>query len=272
MIVDKLVSVRIINHNMQHYIDIGMNVKYGDIIKLDPYLLTKGSHVKVKTSCDNCGKEGYTKFQDYIKVTKDLSREFYCTTCVKELRNKLTLLEKYGVDNASKSEISKERKKQTNIKNWGVENVFQSDIIKEKSKQTTLEKYGVEFINQSDIIKEKSKQTRIEKGHQISDDKLSEYEKYRRMVISETRKHIYKLYENWNGYDYYDNEYIKDYKKLNSNDNKYPCVDHKNSIYNGFVNNIDYKITGNIDNLCITKRSINSSKQSKNEKEFLMLL
>ena len=72
----------------------------------------------------------------------------------------------------------------------------------------------------------------------------------------------------WNGYDYYDNEYIKENYKLNYNDNNYPTIDHKISIYYGFSNNIEPYIISNTDNLCITKKEINRKKSIRNENEF----
>lgn len=46
-------------------------------------------------------------------------------------------------------------------------------------------------------------------------------------------------------------------------DKRYPTMDHKISIYYGFENKIDHYIIANIDNIVITKRSINSSKSTK---------
>ena len=40
-------------------------------------------------------------------------------------------------------------------------------------------------------------------------------------------------------------------------------IDHKISIFHGFINNIDPILISDISNLCITKRYINSSKQTK---------
>ena len=44
------------------------------------------------------------------------------------------------------------------------------------------------------------------------------------------------------------------------NDKSYRTIDHKISIYDGFRNNIDPKIIGSKENLCITSRSNNSIK------------
>lgn len=81
---------------------------------------------------------------------------------------------------------------------------------------------------------------------------------YRRRVKRETYKFKKKLYENWDGFDFYDNEYI--YNNTNYRDINYPTIDHKISIYEGFKQEICPTIIGHIDNLCITKKTINSSK------------
>lgn len=55
---------------------------------------------------------------------------------------------------------------------------------------------------------------------------------------------------------------------LNYKDKNSLTVDHKISILYGFINKIDFKIVGDIKNLCITKRKINSNKSCKNETEY----
>lgn len=102
----------------------------------------------------------------------------------------------------------------------------------------------------------------------IKNEKLTEYQEYRRLVDNLTNRNKKELYENWDGYDYYDNEYIRDNFELNSGDKNYPTIDHKKSVIYGFDNNISPEEISNIENLCITKRTINSSKNYKTEEEF----
>ena len=68
--------------------------------------------------------------------------------------------------------------------------------------------------------------------------------------------------------DYYDGEYIQEYFELEHNDKRYPTIDHKISVYYGFVNKIEASVIGSESNLCITKRSINSSKREQIEEQF----
>lgn len=103
----------------------------------------------------------------------------------------------------------------------------------------------------------------------IPNEKTDDYIIYRKLVRRYTERNKKQLYENWDGFDYYDNEYIKENVSLNHVDRSYPSIDHKISVYNGFLNDINPKELSDISNLCITKRSINSSKGSKNEDEFI---
>jgi len=259
MILTENIDVKIINHNINHYKSLNYNIKYGDVINIPINHLTKGSHYRIEVKCDICNNIKKIKYQDYIKITKNNTKNYYCKNC-KMIKISETMVVKYGVDNASKSNILKKKKELTNIKNWGVKNVFQSDDIKTKSKETCIEKYGFEYPNQNKDMLNKIKLSRIKNGNQIPDDQLTKYQQYKKIVLKETRKYIKVLYGDWDGYDFYDNIYIKDNLLLESNDKKYPTIDHKISIYDGFTKDIDYKIVGNINNLCITKRTINSSK------------
>lgn len=77
-----------------------------------------------------------------------------------------------------------------------------------------------------------------------------------------------ELFENWNGMDYYDNEYIKDNTNLDYNDPSYPTIDHKISILEGFKKSYTFEFISSINNLCITKRKYNNLKGTKSEIEF----
>ena len=113
---------------------------------------------------------------------------------------------------------------------------------------------------------EKQLLTKIKNGNMIDPKLLSEFENYRREVWIETRKHKKKLFDGWDGFCFYIKEYIKDfYDKNDYNNPNFPVVDHKTSIFNGFNDNIEPKIIGRIDNLCICSRKINGIKNKKND-------
>ena len=142
--------------------------------------------------------------------------------------------------------------------------------VQNKHKNTCMLKYKKEYFFQSsdfldnDKIKLKSKNTRVKNGYAIADIDIEPFLLYKRKCRNKTNKIRKTLYENWNGYDYYDGEYIKNYITLKYTSGLYPTIDHKISIFYGFINNISIDIISNIDNLCITKRKINCSKGNKN--------
>jgi hypothetical protein len=107
-----------------------------------------------------------------------------------------------------------------------------------------------------------------ENSRGIPDHLLSDWKLFKRHADKCTRRIKKQLFKNWDGYDYYDNEYIKDYLELHHFNVKYPSIDHKKSVYYCFNNGISVEECTSIDNLCITKRSINSSKERQTEEEY----
>lgn len=208
---------------------------------------------------------------------------------VKEDMNNTVLL-KWGVINPSQSPIIKESKKQTCLMNYGVEYPAQSDEIKTRTKDTCLKLYNVENPAQLEVVKNKIKETSLKKyavGNPAQSEEvkykirqsninnynwspnITEYTKYRNRITYLTNKLKTELFDNWEGYDFYDGEYIKNYLTESSSYINYPTIDHKISVLHGFLNTISPEDIANIDNLCITKRYINSKKGSKTEKDFL---
>jgi hypothetical protein len=78
-----------------------------------------------------------------------------------------TSIKKYGIDSASKLDITKEKKKNTCLKKYGVENPLQNKEIQKKQyskmKETNLQRYGVESTLSLNQTREKFKKTMIEK-------------------------------------------------------------------------------------------------------------
>ena len=168
--------------------------------------------------------------------------------------------------------------KKTFLEKYGVEFYFQTQKFKDNidkfkretiRKETCLNKYGVDNVSKSNDIYEKIINSKIQSGLIVPDFMLSDWNIYKRKVRKETNKYKKILYENWDGVDYYDNELIKGYLSYNHTHRFYPTIDHKISVYFGFINNISVEEIGNIDNLCITKRYINSMKNMLIEEEFI---
>ena len=68
--------------------------------------------------------------------------------------------EKYGVENISQLQSTKDKKVQKSLEKYGVENVAQSKEVKDKMKETCLEKYGVVYASQAEEVAKKVSKTR----------------------------------------------------------------------------------------------------------------
>jgi len=286
MILTKTVKVKVIGKTTKYYKDLGYNVKPLDIIEISIEHLSKRSRIKILVKCDVCGIEKELSKQKYTKNIKSYgyyacSQKCSVNKCQKTflknygeispLKNEIikeklrqTCLEKYGVDSYLKTDEFKQKFKDISNEKYGYDYPMQCEEIKEKLKNSVLKKYGVESVSYLKNIQEKIKETKIKNGIISSDENAGELKIYKRKIKNITHRVKKQLFENWDGYDYYDNEYIKDYRLLNCMDSRYPTIDHKISVLYGFLNNIDPEIIGDLSNLCITKKSINSIKKEKN--------
>jgi hypothetical protein len=273
MILDTEILFNVSNKNKSYLFDKGYDISKDKIyIKVSD--LPKFSHYKVKVKCDICGNEKELSYSKYQKNTKFDTEKYCCSQ--KCATNKLlnTFNKKYGCVSSQHPDI-KLKQENTNIKLYGGKSPQCNIEIKKKSYETMIERYGVKYSYQNQDIKDKflenlqetinkTIKTKIKRGLMVDYENYSTYQEYRKIVESVTRKCKKILYNNWSGYDFYDNEYIKDNLLLESKDKMFPTIDHKISILFGFKNKIDPNIIGSIDNLCITKRSNNSKKHSNN--------
>jgi hypothetical protein len=282
MIIDKKVKVRINSKNYNYYKDLIINIKNNNIYEIDIKNLYPTSRVKINVVCDICNKKSYKPYREYRKSF--LKRNIYCCSPSCALfKNKLTNNEIYKCDNPFQNELIKEKIRNTNIEKYGVEYPTQSKHILDKIKVNNFQKYGVFNVINCPEIYERMKKTnllkygsefffssknmeeiRISIGSKIPDILKSGFDIYQNRVRYLTNRNKPLLLEEWNGNDYYDGEYIRNNFYMKFHDKKYPTIDHKISIYYGFINNIDPEEISKIENLCLTKRGNNSSKGTKN--------
>ena len=179
-------------------------------------------------------------------------------------------MEKHGVEHQMHLQATKDKIKETCLDRYGVTNYTKTDECKIKIKQTFLSNYGVEHDNKTDEGQLRRKETRISKGNQSPDHLIEPYKLYRKRVDNILDRLRLEIIKDWDGYDYYDGEYIKDnFSLYKSGDRLYPTIDHKISVYYGFINNIPLEEIGGKENLCITKSHINSQKRDLNESEYI---
>ena len=248
--------VSVSNRTKKYFIDKGYT-------NIDGYFLVKPedmnstNRTKVNCKCDYCGKINVITWSNYI-IQMNREKIYSCHKCHYN-KSKITFLKNFGTENPNELEKVKNKIKETCLKIYGVEHNSQSEIIKNKKQETCLKNYGVKYPAQSNYLMIKGLKT---KGLHIEDK--TEYEKFRLIVYRLTKHNKKELLENWNNLDYYDGEYIKDNFNLEYHDINYPTIDHKISIFYGYENNMNPEEISHIDNLCFTKRCINSSKGKNN--------
>ena len=235
---------------------------------------------KIKaTNLELYGVEHPLQNKNILKKTKETNLKKYGVENPfqsEKVKNKIkqSNLELYGVEHPTQNENIQKKIKTTNLKKYGVENTFQTKECREIVKSNCLEKYGVNHPSRIEENKEsiilKTRNTNEEMGRWIKLEDLTEWEIYYNKVRSLTSKNAKELYQNWNGYDYYDETYIKNNNIENSDKAKCPSIDHKKSVFYCFNNKIPIEEVAALDNLCITKISLNSQKGKLNEDEYVL--
>ena len=265
MIITEKVNIRASGKSYVEYKLIGYECKYNDFVEIKVCDILKNSSIKILAKCDICGFENNIMYKSYNK--NFIRGGFYSCQDCSPIKRKKTCLELFGVDNYIKSDEHIQNQKIKCIEKYGVDSFFKTSDFKIKRRLSMIESYGTDHPMKSDFIKEKTKNTCLRKygvekfGHlNLPDKEKSEFHEYKRRCRNITNMNKKVLYENWNGMDFYDNEYIRGNLLLHYNNNDYPTIDHKTSIYIGFKNKIsEYEIC-DIKNLCITKRILNSVK------------
>lgn len=262
MIIEKKVEIIVNDRVVPHFKKLGYDVKSNQKLIVPIEHLNKGSHAIVSVQCDICKTEiKKMEYRNYLKSIK-FDNLYYCrkNKCFVEKVKKSTF-EKYGVSNTSKLEEKKIKWEKTNLEIYGHKNAFQSETIKEKIRQYYRDNYnGAEWNTQIKEVRDKN--------GWIPDEDLNGFRLYNRICRKYTARNKKELLEKWDGFDYYDGEYIKNNFKLYQKDPNYPTVDHKISVKQGYLIGLDEKIIADINNLCITKFGLNSSKRCKSEEEY----
>lgn len=160
-----------------------------------------------------------------------------------ELKNKMksTMILKYGVEHSFHNQAIKQKALNTWIKKYGVDNPFKSGEIKEKIKEVLKERYGVDNsanINPKIRI-DKVMKTKIERGWVIPDEFLSDYQIYRKKVKKLTEV-TYKKHKNIIN--------PNNLERVTNGKNGFQ-LDHKYSIVEGFLNNVESDIISHHCNL-----------------------
>ena len=144
---------------------------------------SKIARAKVKFVCSLCGKIS-------TKLFMSLKKDFVCSKCKTKIshqnpetieKRKNTMLQKYGVDSASKVEAFRRKTENTCLLRYGAKTPLSNCEIRkkakntkkqkykngeydiEKARRTCLEKYGVEHPTKNKKVKSKFKETMLQK-------------------------------------------------------------------------------------------------------------
>ncbi len=108
-------------------------------------------------------------------------------------------------------------------------------------------------------------ETKRKKGliRQWVDERNIEWTKFWKVCNYHTRKMRKKLFNTWDGYDYYTGEYIKDNISLPYYHKDYPTLDHRKSRSQCFLEGLTVREACDENNLVWTTRFNNSKKYNK---------
>jgi len=295
MTINDKITINVTNTTKAYYINLGYEL-INNKANIYIYDLPKHSGIEIFVNCDNCGELKKMQYRNYLKSLETYDK-YYCNKCCHEKSEKTYLAknnikcifqDKYFIENKknsnkikrdllkeNKNEIKIQKKKQE-LEEKKIKFIQKAIFIHDNKYNYILVNYITNKINVEIIcnicgehfFQSSSNHNNYNQNCPYCNGKPNiidnSFINYKKEVRKETYKYKKKLYDNWNGYDYYDNEYIKDNFNLNSYDDNYPSLDHKTSIKYGFDNNISVEYIGNINNLCVTKRLINIKKGKKN--------
>jgi len=265
--------------------------KKTNLLKYGTCAASQSEEIKNKTIKTNIMKYGIPTTLQLIQVKTKRNEAFtvkaesinmkrsnaWNTDLINQASNarKNTVLLKYGVEYISQVEdirlvLSNKAKlrylsndfkikcKELLFKKYGVYNVSQLASVKKSIINTSNINFGADNYLSSNIRRKLEE----DKNNWIPLELIKDFEKYHRLCIIETNKHIPVLFANWNGRCYYSSVELLT-SSIEYNNPKYRTIDHKISIFYGFVNNIPPQIIGNINNLCICSREYNTKKNKK---------
>ncbi len=191
---------------------IGISVKIGEEVVIEVEKLWENSNFEVMVKCDVCGHERHLKFVYYNKNIKKYNK-YCCSNKCSHFKNRLTCLDRYGVENFNNPKKIKE----TTLERYGVDNIFKLESTKEKIiktnmvkygvgiynnpkkiKETTLERYGVDNIFKLESTKEKIIKTNMDK-YGCADARSSDFVKNKRKLTN-LERYGFESYSSTNEY------------------------------------------------------------------------
>lgn len=257
MIIDEYVVITVNKKNIEYYKSKGYNIT-DKKLRINTKDLIPGSHLKINVKCDICFKEKEIIWREYYKsyINGDL---YCCSSKCSQVKNKKTCLERYGVDNPTKSKEILLKREESNLIKYGVKYPNTLDSFKKSVKKTCLEKYGVDNPTKNKEIYQKVKKT--------INDRYGNVVFFKTDYFKSNKNNYYRQYNNIN----FLNNRILELKRLNidlisiDNDNNY-IINCKNNHTYTINNDVLYKRLNvyNVD-LCTICNPINNRSSKEDE-------
>jgi hypothetical protein len=261
MLISNSVLVTLNSKNLLLYKNLGYDIpekpiNKNIIIKISD--LSKGSKTKVEVICDYCNSLKTVMYKEYNRNIS-YNNKFSCSNKCAVLKRKELSLIKYGIEDTSSLESTKEKYKKTCIEKYG-DYYIKTSEFKYKTKNTLIERYGEDHYSKTEQFKIKIKDTSLKRYGNEYYSKTEEYiERIKQTNInkygvdnfskSEERKKLTKIGNH------------KDYIKYIGNSiSLFRC--EKNHEYEIHIDNYHNRINRNI-NLCTICNPIGDLKSIK---------
>ena len=127
MILTREILIKINESNYSYYEELGYDVSIGETLEIPIELLSTGSHYKITCKCDGCGVEKEVIFKNYVKYDNRWG-EYFCRKC-SEYKRKATLKQNWGVEYPIQNKEIRKKIEKTMIEKFGVDNPSKSKTI-----------------------------------------------------------------------------------------------------------------------------------------------
>jgi hypothetical protein len=230
MIISKFVKIKINGRIINYYKNKGCKVE-DEYIIVDIDKLKKGSNSKIRVKCDVCGDEKETTYKLYNKNIEKYNI-YTCSNKCAQVKNKITSLDRYGVEHYSKTKEYINRVVEKNNIKYGKDFYTQTeeynDIMdfsyrknkefQDKNKKnrilTNNKKYGVDYYQMSDDYKLK-KDDIINKYKKTIELKI--LDKYKENLLFVNDNNNYTFFCERGNHEFNINRYLlKNRKKINT--------------------------------------------------------
>lgn len=134
MILTREIIVKINESNFAYYEELGYEISIGEALIIPVEILSTGSNYKIDCKCDDCGIIKEVIFKNYVKYDNRWG-EYYCRKC-SESKRKRTLKENWGVEYPIQNKEIRKKIESTMINKFGVDNPSKSkEIITRRKKK-----------------------------------------------------------------------------------------------------------------------------------------